>query len=218
MTQTSRNSEGESQDWFLPTWGSYDEQIKTPGHFHSRPELPAGKTSLLPDTGAHSSLTGDRFAHAQAALAQEHGHASSQNRLPEIRRVRGVGSGSKECEYSCTVPVGLVTTDGEHFVDSFTAPTVNDSEIPGLLGIDALKRMDALIRCKTGDMLFLGKGGVKLEVSPGTKHFQMVEAMSGHWLLPVHNFDKKAVKTDMCLQTEATGDEKRVRFEGVAAS
>ena len=122
MTQTSRNSEGESQDWFLPTWGSYDEQIKTPGHFHSRPELPAGKTSLLPDTGAHSSLTGDRFAHAQAALAQEHGHASSQNRLPEIRRVRGVGSGSKECEYSCTVPVGLVTTDGEHFVDSFTAP------------------------------------------------------------------------------------------------
>ena len=79
---------------------------------------------------------------------------------------------------------------------------VEDSGLPGLLGTISLERLDALIRVRTGEMWFLGAGGVKMDFSPGTRHFQMVKAPSGHWFLPVSKFSDKAKKTNLNLHVD----------------
>ena len=40
--------------------------------------------------------------------------------------------------------------------------------MPGLMGIKHLKKEEALIRCRTGEMWFWGQGGVEIKASPGT--------------------------------------------------
>ena len=73
-----------------------------------------------------------------------------------------------------------------------------------MMGIKSLKANDALIRCKTGEIWFLGSGGVKIEASPGSRHFQMKEAASGHWMIPINKFSSKKVakQSGMVLNTE----------------
>ena len=83
---------------------------------------------------------------------------------------------------------GTNDVEGENHVSQFQAPCIRDSNVPGLLGIKSLKAEDALIRCSTGEMWFLGQGGVEIRPSPGSKHFQMKEAPGGHWILPVSTF------------------------------
>ena len=39
--------------------------------------------------------------------------------------------------------------------------------------IRRLEAENALIRCQTGEIWFLGPGGVEIKASPGSKHFQM---------------------------------------------
>ena len=84
-----------------------------------------------------------------------------------------------------TLSTGTHDVDGNHHRDRYSAPCLNNSHVPGLLGIKALKAYDAVIRCSTGEMWFLGSGGMKMELSPGTRHFQMKQAPGGHWMLPV---------------------------------
>ena len=83
---------------------------------------------------------------------------------------------------------GTHDVDGNLHRDVYQAPCLNNSNVPGLLGIRALKALDAVIRCSTGEMWFLGSGGMKMELSPGTRHFQMKQAPGGHWMLPVSQF------------------------------
>ena len=85
---------------------------------------------------------------------------------------------------------------------TFSAPCVQNSPIPGLPGLDSLETHDALIRCRTGEMWFLGPGGIaELKTSPGTRPFQMAKSKSGHWLLPVSRFGGTTKKTTVVLPT-----------------
>ena len=77
--------------------------------------------------------------------------------------------------------------------------------MPGLLGIRSLKKCDALIRCKTGEIWFLGKGGVEVKPSPGSRCFQMKEAPSGHWMIPISHFRTDAIKQEWHLVAERDG-------------
>ena len=72
------------------------------------------------------------------------------------------------------------------------------------MGIQSLERNDALIRCKTGEIWFLGQGGVHIQPSPGSRHFQMKKARSGHWMIPISRFTKNAPSKGMTLATAAT--------------
>ena len=101
--------------------------------------------------------------------------------------MQGVG-GQQAATYEVELATGTHDVDGNRHFSSYKAPCLNNSNVPGLLGIKALKFEDALIRCSTGEMWFLGAGGVELKVSPGTRHFQMREAPGGHWMLPVSQF------------------------------
>ena len=73
--------------------------------------------------------------------------------------------------------------------------------------LEKLEKNDALIRCKTGEMWFLGSGGVQIIPSPGSRHFQMKKARSGHWMLPINKFKKDAKTAHSVLSTIAENPE-----------
>ena len=86
------------------------------------------------------------------------------------------------------------------------------------MGIQSLKRNNALIMCRTGEIWFLGEGGAEVKLAPGSRHFQMVEAPSGHWLLPVSRFSATAQSNGVALITVhadlSAKDEQTVHFVG----
>ena len=79
----------------------------------------------------------------------------------------------------------------------------NNSGIPGLMGIQSLERNNALIRCRTGEIYFLGEGGADIKASPGSRHFQMKKGKTGHWMLPISNFSDQHKKAGIVLNTSS---------------
>ena len=150
--------------------------------------LPNDEVGLMPDTGAHDGLCGDQWARRQAMKCNEYQKKVSQQTLMEPRYVAGVGNGSQQANYEVELSTGMIDTSGVYHEEVFKAPCLENSGVPGLMGIQSLERNDALIRCKTGEIWFLGPGGAKIEASPGSKHFQMLKAKSGHWQIPISRF------------------------------
>ena len=150
---------------------------------------------LMPDTGAHDGLCGSAWATKQADQCRIHNKIVGQRRLEQVRTVKGVGHGSQSAEYEVELTCGLQDVRGQYHEELYRAPCIEGWGGPGLMGIQSLERNDALIRCKTGEIWFLGRGGVKIEPSPGSRHFQMRKARSGHWLLPISKFSSKGAKS-----------------------
>lgn len=141
------------------------------------------------------------WAISQARAATQHKRTVKQTKLNQPKSAQGVGQGTSVANYQVELPLGCEDVEGNAFEMSFTAPCVENSSIPGLLGIDSLERYDALIRCSTGELWFLGSGGVEIKASPGSRQFQMRKARSGHWMLPVSRFSPTATPTKITLQT-----------------
>ena len=93
-----------------------------------------------------------------------------------------------------TVPVGLEGTDSKKHLCAYRAAIIRGSDVPALLGIDALRRMDALIRCRTGEMWFLGEKGCDITPKGKHVHLQMKKGKSGHWYLPSGRFSNAMEK------------------------
>ena len=115
-------------------------------------------------------------------------------RRSEPLNVSGVGNGSQACHYDCHLPLAFQTTSGERRTGDFKTPTISDSELPGLLGLNALTANRAVIDCHTNKMYFLGPGDYDLEkaMPPGTDVFQAERAPSGHLVLPCCMYDSRA--------------------------
>ena len=71
------------------------------------------------------------------------------------------------------------------------APTVVRSDLPGLLGLHALKRNRAVLDVNTNKLYFLGPGDYDLDkaVPPGTDIIQCEVSPSGHIILPCCEYD-----------------------------
>ena len=151
-------------------------------------QLGENEVGILPDTGAHDDLCGDAWAQRLAARCNAAGQPIEQRVLDQPRVVQGVGKGHQAAAYEVILTTATNDVDGNNVIGQFRAPCLRHSGVPGLMGIKTLKAKDALIRCSTGEMWFLGKGGVDIRVSPGSKHFQMKESPGGHWMLPVAAF------------------------------
>ena len=138
----------------------------------------------------------------------EYGKRLYHEPLAEPRHVSGVGQGSQKAVDKVVLTTGLVDTSGQHWEETFSAPCLPNSAVPGLMGIDSLEQNDALIRCKTGEIWFLGKGRVKIEPSPGSRHFQMKKAKGGHWMIPISRFrrgkDSQTAQMSMMTETPTT--------------
>ena len=132
----------------------------------------------------------------------------SQALFETARVVKGVGKGSQSATYQVTLATATDDVEGGNVEDELTAPCLENSAVPGLLGIKALKAKGALVRCKTGEMWWLGPGGAEINISPGSRHFQMKEAPSGHWLLPISAFrrPKRCWKTGTLFMDDDAGD------------
>ena len=171
--------------------------------YSSNMALPNEEVGLMPDTGAHDGLCGDQWARRQAVKCSEHQKKVNQQALMEPRYVAGVGNGSQQANYEVELTTGMVDTDGVYHEEVFKAPCLENSGVPGLMGIQSLERNDALIRCKTGEIWFLGPGGAKIEASPGSKHFQMLKAKSGHWQIPISRFRRQQDGQPTTVQSQA---------------
>ena len=191
MSQMSSAQPSTMNSLFGPWW---PEEEPT-GHYINKLTLEDGEVGLMPDTGAHDGLCGSAWAVQQATLCRQAGKSYNQKKMDKPRSVQGVGHGSQTAQYEVSLTAGLQDTSGNHYEEVFTAPCLENSGVPGLMGIQSLERNDALIRCKTGEIWFLGQGGVKLEPSPGSRHFQMRKARSGHWLLPISKFSSKGARS-----------------------
>ena len=177
--------------------------------FASNLALQNDEVGLMPDTGAHDGLCGDQWARRQAVKCQEFGKKVNQQSLIEPRYVAGVGNGAQQANYEVELTTGMVDTDGVYHEEKFRSPCLENSGVPGLMGIRSLERNDALIRCKTGEIWFLGPGGVKIEPSPGSRHFQMNKSKSGHWQIPISRFRRKqdGKTSNMVMTTTGASDE-----------
>ena len=76
---------------------------------------------------------------------------------------------------------GLTVASG-----TVTAPAVANSDLPGLLGLTALRKNRAIIDFSTMMMYFTGPGEYDLSraLPPGTDCFQCELAPSGHMVVP----------------------------------
>ena len=98
--------------------------------------------SLLVDTGSPGNLCGDEGSHEMATES-----TSKVDRAPEYKKrdrtltCRGVGTGSQSSDWDVRHTIAL----GTGRLDTFTAPELPDSCVPGILGQYFIKCLRSLI-------------------------------------------------------------------------
>jgi len=82
--------------------------------------------------------------------------------------------------------------DGQSKLHRFEVPTLEGSggDVPALLGLRSISAKQGVLETKTGSerLSFPGPGGYKIEWSPGTEHFALEKAPSGHLVIPCDGF------------------------------
>ena len=170
------------------------DAMPTGRHFHVHTRLPDGRPCLLIDPGSVGNLCGDKWAKSVAQAAARNGHKPTYERRSKPLRVSGVGEGSQSCQYDCKLPIALRQCSdnptAQISVGHITTPTVPNSELPGLLGLQALRTNRAILDMNTLKMYFLGPGDYDLArgLPPGTDCFQCELAPSGHLVIPCCEF------------------------------
>ena len=73
----------------------------------------------------------------------------------------------------------------------FDTPTMRDSMLPGLLGLTSMKQRRAILDMVNNQLHFLGPGDFDLlqALPPGTETYDLVEAPSGHLILPCNCYE-----------------------------
>ena len=110
--------------------------------------------------------------------------------------IEGVGKQGQTCTREGILPISL--EDGTKGM--FTAPVIERSEIPALLGLRAMQNQKAIIDTFGMKYIIPGPGGIEMKLSPGTKVYNLERAMSGHLMLPITCYDmNNASAKDMSL-------------------
>ena len=119
----------------------------------------------------------------------------------------GVGGRTESCHYEALVPGRL--HDGGNL--EFAAPVIpsdgqgGESDIPALVGLEDMARMNCFIGTRPGTMHMVPDGQEKaIQWPPGTRCVQMEKAPSGHWLIAVSNFDKNPSRTTAAASRAAS--------------
>ena len=171
--------------------------------FHvSSTRLADGRPSIIVDPGSVGNLCGDKWAKEIATHAHRNGKRPSYVAKDKPLKVSGVGSGSQFCNYDCQLPVAFRHADGSSSsIGELKTPAVQDSDLPGLLGLSALRRNRAIIDFTTLKLHFLGPGDITVEkaLPPGSESFQMEIAPSGHIVLPCCEFAPEERQEDHTL-------------------
>jgi len=64
--------------------------------------------------------------------------------------------------------------------------------LPLILGLRSMSEKNGVLNMRAGapTLTFPGSGGFAVKWSPGTRHFHLISAASGHLILPCDHFDK----------------------------
>ena len=117
--------------------------------YHIQTRLPDGRKSLLIDPGSVGNLCGDKWAKEMAQEEARNRRAPSYQQRQRPLKVGGVGNGTQVCAYDCTLPIAFRPTDerdGEPREGKINVPTVNNSDLPGLMGTNSLKEQSSDLR------------------------------------------------------------------------
>jgi len=162
--------------------------------YHIQTQLPDGRKSLLIDPGSVGNLCGDKWAKEMAQEAARNGRKPSYTKRQRPLKVSGVGNGSQSCQYDCLLPVAFRQDEEQDPREGhISIPTVSGSELPGLLGLTALRKNRAILDLHTMKMYFAGPGEYNLlsALPPGTDCFQAEIAPSGHMVIPCCEFGRR---------------------------
>eukprot|EP00974_Lingulodinium_polyedra_P117627 11163967-Lingulodinium_polyedra.AAC.1 len=69
----------------------------------------------------------------------------SQAKVGTPLNVQGVGSGAQQCNWKSRLPLALPRGDGTASLETYIAPTVPNSQIPGLFGLQSTMAKRAFI-------------------------------------------------------------------------
>jgi hypothetical protein len=158
--------------------------------FHSTRLL--GQEALLLDIGAYDNLTGDRWVRRQEEHAARFGGVTIRQPLKQTLGIEGVGKGAQEAKEAATCPIAL--ENGE--LSTYTAPEVQNSNIPALLGLRAVEAQNGVIDTRRGQQkMYLGDVDcVQIIPKKNTRVVNLVPAPSGHLMIPVSNFQQVVSK------------------------
>ena len=162
--------------------------------FHERTRLTDGE-GLLCDLGAIDNLCGSEWIKRQESLAQQPARWRSIKPIT----VEGVG---KEADRSVTsASVNIALSDGT--AGSYEAPIL-EGPLPALWGLRSMRRHRTLFDVVNRKVYFLGPGGYKISLSPGSTTYNLQESPSGHLMLPVSCFNDMKRTQEETTTTTAT--------------
>lgn len=150
--------------------------------YHLRTRRANGTVGLLIDPGAHDNLIGGATASQMSNELNAKLEVKPMNRsLP----VEGVGKTAQVADTYAKIHMQLEDVLGTAVDASYTAPIIQDSPLPPLLGNKTLRKMQVILDCGSGKMIIPGPGGVEVKMSPGSNVFDLELTSSGHWVLPL---------------------------------
>ena len=177
----------------FPCWASNVAQSPL-DVYHATTSLPNGRLGVIVDVGSWWNLLGKHLARQAAERAIRHGFPPQQRKLEQPLQIQGVGDGTQLCEWQASLTIASPDETGAASLHTFEAPVVGGTGagLPGLLGHKTIRDKDGVLQTSPGkEMLsFPGPGGYKIQWSPGTKHFPLTLAQSGHLIIPIDEYDK----------------------------
>ena len=102
--------------------------------------------------------------------------------------VGGVGAGTQQCLWDSQIPTALRRADGTYSRGTFTAPVIEDSSVPALLGQRSLEEHRAILDCFNKVLYLCAPGEVEIKVPEGSEKLPLVQAPSGHLILPISDY------------------------------
>ncbi|CAK9100705.1 unnamed protein product, partial [Durusdinium trenchii] len=153
---TGLSSHGHGSGSF-PWWEANDkpsESVSAPqAAYHLRTRRQNGEVGLLVDPGAHDNLIGEATAQQ---MCEE---LNTQLRLRNMDKplpVEGVGKSAQVANKAACIPMAVMDVSGTKTDATYTAPIIQGSLLPPLLGNRTLRKMQVIMDCGTGKLIVPG--------------------------------------------------------------
>ncbi|CAK8987555.1 Uncharacterized protein SCF082_LOCUS1028, partial [Durusdinium trenchii] len=162
---TGLSSHGHGSGSF-PWWEANDkpsESVSAPqAAYHLRTRRQNGEVGLLVDPGAHDNLIGEATAQQ---MCEE---LNTQLRLRNMDKplpVEGVGKSAQVANKAACIPMAVMDVSGTKTDATYTAPIIQGSLLPPLLGNRTLRKMQVIMDCGTGKLIVPGPGSIAITIS-----------------------------------------------------
>ena len=185
----------EAQQEAFPWWPvpdlPKDEQTTEEGQsYHATVRRANGELGLLVDPGSYGNLVGSGWVEEARQAIQRLGADVSTRPRSAPLRVGGVGRGAQTCNNDVMLPIAIPRVDGGVQAGTFSAPIIEGSSAPALLGLRSLTEHRAILDMCSCQLHLLGPGETRLELTPGTETFNLERAPTGHLLLPFQEYSR----------------------------